>query len=122
MPEFHRRILDAVLETCHRHGRSVPRDLIDLYAIADRYGFIELERLGSRFDDEFRLETLKYQLDAGIAFADAAFERYGLDAAEISELRRFLIEWCDDLSMRLAEEEHLALGMPEVQPTGYPGI
>lgn len=110
----------AGMKVAAMHGRNVPRDLIDLFAISDRYSFTDLERLGSRFDEEFRRDILKFQLDAGIAFADAAYEPYGLDHEEVSRLRRFLIAWCDDLSMRLIEEEHLALGMPEAQRTGYP--
>jgi hypothetical protein len=104
------------------HGRSVPRDLIDLHSVADRYGFIELERLGSRFDDEFSLETLRFQLDAGIAFADAAYEPYGLGHEEVSRLRRFLIAWSEDLSLRLIEDSHLGLWLPEEQRAGYPDI
>lgn len=90
------------------HGRSVPRDLVDLAAVADMYAFAELERLGALFDEEFQLETLRYQLDTAIAFDDYAFAQYGLDQERLRQLRRFLLAWSEDLAMRLAEEAHLA--------------
>jgi len=92
------------------HGRSVPRDLIDVFSVADLYGHRELERLGALFDEEFQLEQLLFQLDAGMAFDDDAFAEYGLNQDEMLRLRRFLLAWYDDLAMRLAEEEHLRVG------------
>jgi predicted nucleotidyltransferase component of viral defense system len=92
------------------HGRSVPRDLIDVFSVTDLYGYPELERLGALFDEELRLEQLLSQLDAGMAFDDDAFDEYGLDRDEVRRLRRFLLDWSNDLGMRLAEEEHLRAG------------
>jgi predicted nucleotidyltransferase component of viral defense system len=112
MDVYHVASLDDLvgMKVAALHGRSVPRDAVDLSAVADLFGFAELERLGSVFDDEFSLETLRFQLDAGIAFDDAVFEGYGLTSEEILRLRRFLVTWSEDLSMRLAEEAHLSPG------------
>jgi predicted nucleotidyltransferase component of viral defense system len=100
-------------------GRSEPRDLVDVFSVAEFYGFIELERLGALFDLDFDRDDLRFRLEAGTVVDDEEYMAYGLDRDEVDRLRRFLIAWCDDLSMRPAEEEHLALGMPQVQPTGY---
>jgi hypothetical protein len=61
------------------------------------------------FDEEFRLETFSSQLDAGITFNDDVFTSCGLDQAKVRRLRRFLLDWSDDLSMRLAEAEQLRM-------------
>jgi predicted nucleotidyltransferase component of viral defense system len=103
------------------HGRSEPRDLIDVFSVAERYGFIELERLGSLFDEDFTPEGLILRLQTGVVIDDAEFIAYGLDEEDVTRLRRFLLAWCDDLAMRLAERDHLALGVPEIQRSGYPG-
>jgi predicted nucleotidyltransferase component of viral defense system len=47
----------AGMKVAALHGRSVPRDLIDLWSVADGYGFPDLERLGFLFEVGFRLET-----------------------------------------------------------------
>lgn len=85
------------------HGRSEPRDLIDVASVAEHYSYIELERLGSLFDEELTREGMVLRLEGGLAFADDVFREYGLDEAMIQRLRRFLLTWCEDLSMRLAE-------------------
>ncbi|MGH3682478.1 MAG: nucleotidyl transferase AbiEii/AbiGii toxin family protein [Natronosporangium sp.] len=90
------------------HGRSEPRDLIDVASVTEHYSFIELERLGSLFDEELTGEGMVLRLEVGLAFPDDVFREYGLDEAMIRRLRRFLLTWCEDLSMRLAEARALA--------------
>lgn len=102
------------------HGRGLPRDLIDVASVADRYSFVELERLGRLLDQELRREQLAYNLEQAMSLEEERFTAYGLDREAVQRLRQFMLAWYDDLSMRLAEEAHLAIGMPEVQHTGYP--
>lgn len=103
------------------HGRTEPRDLIDVFSVAEHYPFIELERLGSLFDEDFTREGLILRLQTGVAIDDGEFTAYGLHAEDVNRLRRFLLGWCDDMSVRLAERDHLAAGVPEHQHSGYPG-
>lgn len=93
----------AGMKVAALHGRSVPRDLVDLAALSDHYRFLELERMGARFEDDFQLETLAFQLEAGTAFDDRAFADYALRPEQVRNLRRFVLAWYEDLSLRLTE-------------------
>lgn len=89
-------------------GRGLPRDLIDVASVAEHYSFIELERLGQLFDDDFRLDGLVARIELGMSLDEARFREYGLDEAAILRVRRFLLAWYESLSMRLAEARALA--------------
>lgn len=101
-------------------GRGLPRDLIDIASVADHYSFIELERLGRLFDEEFRLEGLVARIELGMSLDEAHFRAYGLDEAAIHRVRRFLLAWYESLSMRLAEAGALAGDDPRPPGSGGP--
>ncbi|MFC4536204.1 nucleotidyl transferase AbiEii/AbiGii toxin family protein [Sphaerisporangium dianthi] len=88
-------------------GRALPRDFIDVLAVADRYGLPDLERLGALFEDGFSLENLAFKLESGLTLDDALFAQYGLDDDEIARVKAFVLAWYEDLSLRIAEETAL---------------
>jgi hypothetical protein len=90
------------------HDRFVPRDIIDLHAVAATGSFscVDIESLGRRHAPELDLEVLLEHLSGVGAWADRAFQAYGLDEQAISDLRRWVTEWYDDLNQRLATEDY----------------
>lgn len=99
------------------HGRSVPRDLIDVAALAQQYGFRDLERLGAIHDEDFSIHELAMRLQATELLADELFEAYGLDAAAIAQVRRFAFEWLEDIKQRRVEDGDIELWL---DPDTYP--
>lgn len=90
------------------HDRFVPRDIINLHAVAATGSFscVDIESLGRRHAPELDLEVLLEHLSGVGAWADRAFQAYGLDEQAISDLRRWVTEWYDDLNQRLATEDY----------------
>ncbi|GAA3444799.1 nucleotidyl transferase AbiEii/AbiGii toxin family protein [Planomonospora venezuelensis] len=86
------------------HERSLARDVIDVAAVSELYGFRELERLGRLHNEEFSLAELVMRLEFVDLIADEEFEAYGLDEERIGEIRRFAAAWVEDVKLRRAEE------------------
>jgi hypothetical protein len=82
------------------HDRFVIRDIIDLHAAVGTFSYIDLERLARRLD----LETILDHLAGVGVFPDEDFAEYELGEAEITDLRRWVAGWYDDLARRLAAE------------------
>jgi hypothetical protein len=59
----------------------------------------------SVLDDEFRLESLRDQLDRAQMYPDEEFALYGIDAAQSADIRAWAVEWSARLSMEMAESE-----------------
>jgi Nucleotidyl transferase AbiEii toxin, Type IV TA system len=89
-------------------GRGLPRDLIDIHAASQLCSNIELESLGRRhaWDEEFSLTELKARLDGAEWYDDQAFAEYGLSAVQITDLRRWALEWSDDILRRTNAETY----------------
>jgi len=86
------------------HDRFVIRDIIDLHAVADTFSYIDLENLARRHDPDLDLEAILDHLAGVSVFPDDDFAGYGLDDASVADLRRWVVDWYDDLSRRLAVE------------------
>jgi hypothetical protein len=86
------------------HDRFVIRDIIDLHAVASTFSYIDLERLARRHEPDLDLETVLDHLAGVSVFPDDDFAVYGLDEQEITDLRRWVTGWYDDLARRLAAE------------------
>lgn len=85
--------------------RGLPRDLADLYAVADRWSYPELETLGRHHagPDGLDLTELQARLSGADWIDDATFTAIGLTADEVSALRTWAQGWIDDLAERLME-------------------
>ena len=86
------------------HDRFVIRDIIDLHAVASTFSYIDLERLARRHEPDLDLETILDHLAGVSVFPDEDFAAYKLDEPEITDLRRWVTGWYDDLARRLAAE------------------
>jgi hypothetical protein len=86
------------------HDRFVIRDIIDLHAVASTFSYIDLERLAHRHEPDLDLETILDHLAGVSVFPDEDFAAYKLDEPEITDLRRWVTGWYDDLARRLAAE------------------
>ncbi|WP_416969873.1 nucleotidyl transferase AbiEii/AbiGii toxin family protein [Streptomyces sp. 4F14] len=85
--------------------RGAPRDLIDVFAASRRWTNTELEEFGHRHaHGRFEREDLQANLTGAEWTDDEAFTAYGLDAATITALRAWAVQWADDLASRLLEE------------------
>lgn len=111
---------DAVgLKVRALHGRSVPRDLIDVAAVAHDYSFRELERLGRHHDEEFSVRELANRLAASDLLIDEQFESYGLDADEITRVRRFAFDWLEDIKHRRVADGDIEVEVDATYPEWY---
>jgi hypothetical protein len=86
------------------HDRFVIRDIIDLYAVASTFSYIDLETLGRRHDPHLDLEAILDHLAGVSVFSDDDFAEYELDETRIDDLRRWVTGWYDDLARRLATD------------------
>ncbi|GIH90157.1 nucleotidyl transferase AbiEii/AbiGii toxin family protein [Planobispora siamensis] len=86
------------------HERGLARDVIDVAAVSELYGFRELERLARLHNEEFSLAELVMRLEFVDLIADEEFEAYGLDEERIREIRRFATAWVEDIKLRRADE------------------
>lgn len=90
-------------------GRGLPRDLVGVHAVADRWSRPELEELGRRHaPDTFDLAELESRLTGTEWLDDGEFRSLGLDHRAIGSLRRWAQTWADDIAERLVEG-----GVPE---------
>ncbi|MFE9647202.1 nucleotidyl transferase AbiEii/AbiGii toxin family protein [Streptomyces sp. NPDC006365] len=89
--------------------RGLARDLVGVRAASDRWSRPELEELGRRHaPDTFDLTDLQTRLVGEELIDDREFAAYGLDGRAIADLRRWALEWADDIAERLLE-----MGVPE---------
>ncbi len=84
--------------------RGLPRDVIDVHAACRYYSVIELEQLGARDEDEFDLVELRERLESVVWVSDEEFAAYGLSPQEITDLRRWALDWESDLGLRILEQ------------------
>jgi hypothetical protein len=88
------------------HDRGVLRDFIDVHAASRLFSGNDLVTMArSVLDDEFRLESLRDQLDRVQMYPDEEFAVYGLDAAQAAEIKSWAIDWSARLSVDMAETE-----------------
>lgn len=86
------------------HDRFVIRDIIDLHAVSGTFSYADLENLARRHDPDLDLEAILDHLAGVSVFPDDDFAEYGLGDSMITDLRRWVTGWYDDLARRLAEE------------------
>lgn len=87
------------------YDRGAAVDLIDARAAAARFSFPDLEDLGRRHaHDPFDLPTLQSRLTGTDWYPDHAFTRYGLEEAQITDLRTWAQHWSTDIAERLLED------------------
>ncbi len=85
-------------------GQGLAPDLVDVHAAADRWSYPELEELGRRHSgDALDLTDLQTRLVGAEWIDDREFTACGLDDRAVAELRRWALEWADDIGERLAE-------------------
>ncbi|WP_457029162.1 hypothetical protein [Kitasatospora sp. P5_F3] len=85
--------------------RGLPRDLVDLHALSDRWSYPELETLGRHHTgpDGLDLTELQSRLSGADWIDDASFTALGLAPEQVSALRGWAQGWVDDLAERLME-------------------
>lgn len=88
-------------------SRGAPRDYIDVAAAAEIYSFREIERLirlrnGS--EETIRARDLVARLEALDRTGDDMFEEYGLDEEQIRSVRRFALNWAEEIKQRRAAD------------------
>ncbi|WP_143591003.1 nucleotidyl transferase AbiEii/AbiGii toxin family protein [Thermoactinospora rubra] len=106
---------DAVgLKVRALQARGLPRDFIDVAAVADLYAFRELERLGRLHDDEWSLDNLLQRLEGVDLLDDDAFLIYGITEERLHEIRRFAYAWVEDIKLRRAEEGDIEYDAPDI--------
>jgi hypothetical protein len=96
---------DAVgMKVAALHDRATHRDFIDVHAAATRAGYTlpDLERLGAAHKPGFSAEELMDRLAAVELRADRRFLDYGLMSEQVAEIRRWALNWAEDLRRRLA--------------------
>ncbi|MBX6386815.1 MAG: hypothetical protein IRZ07_28205 [Microbispora sp.] len=106
---------DAVgLKVRALRDRGLPRDFADVASVSGLYSFRLLERLGARFDDEWRVEDLVERLETVDLLAEEAFG--GLDEEGVAEVRRFAYAWAEDIKLRRADDgdAEFDLDVPDV--------
>lgn len=85
--------------------RGLPRDLVDLHALSDRWSYPELETLGRHHSgpDGLDLTELQARLGGTDWIDDTRFTALGLTADRVSALRGWAQGWLDDLAERQLE-------------------
>ncbi|MFC7964912.1 nucleotidyl transferase AbiEii/AbiGii toxin family protein [Streptomyces cinereoruber] len=99
--------LDDVIGTKVRAlaDRGTVRDLIDVQAASRHRSTADLESLGRRrAHDEFSLEDLRDRLIGADWYEDEDYTAYGLTSRQIEELKAWALEWAEDLSARIHDE------------------
>jgi predicted nucleotidyltransferase component of viral defense system len=89
------------------HDRGIARDLIDAASLAGEYSFERLEWLCRSHEPDFSLHRLVSRLEAAQFLDDSEFEDYGLDLGEVRRVKRFAVEWAQDINLRLLSEEEI---------------
>ncbi|MDQ0761208.1 hypothetical protein [Streptomyces canus] len=80
-------------------GRGLPQDVIDVHAACLYYSVIELEQLG-----DFDLVELRDRLESIVWVGDEEFAAHGLALEDITDLRRWALDWESDLGLRILED------------------
>ncbi|MFD7276299.1 nucleotidyl transferase AbiEii/AbiGii toxin family protein [Streptomyces sp. NPDC059862] len=99
--------LDDVIGTKVRAlaDRGTVRDLIDVQAASRHRSTADLETLGRRrAHDEFSLEDLHDRLTGADWYEDEDYAAYGLTSRQIEKLKRWALEWAEDLAARIHDE------------------
>ncbi|MGK5446687.1 nucleotidyl transferase AbiEii/AbiGii toxin family protein [Streptomyces radiopugnans] len=99
--------LDDVIGTKVRAlaDRGTARDLIDVQAASRHRSTADLETLGRRrAHEEFSLEDLRDRLIGANWYEDEDYTAYGLTSEQIEELKRWAMEWAEDLEARIHAE------------------
>lgn len=108
---------DAVgLKVRALHERAAHRDYIDVQAANARLSWTEIEERGARHTFEFSLEELADRLGNIHDLDDHTFMSYGLDAAQITQLRQWAVDWESDIRARVAAGE---AGPPSATDDGW---
>ena len=80
--------------------------MIDVHAASRLFSEADLVTMArSALDDEFRLESLRDQLDRVQMYPDEEFAVYGLDTTQSADIRAWAVGWATRLSMDMAEAE-----------------
>ncbi|MDT5040354.1 MAG: hypothetical protein QOE51_1339 [Actinoplanes sp.] len=84
------------------HDRAAHRDFIDVHAAATRggYTYADLERVAAVHTPHFASADLADRLEAVELRDDRTFYGYGLDDAQIAEVRRWALGWATDIRAR----------------------
>jgi hypothetical protein len=103
----HALLVEVALPVCEAlHDRGVLRDVIDVHAASRLFSEADLVTMArSVLDEEFRLESLRDQLDRAQMYPDEEFAYYGIDAAQSADIKAWAIDWSARLSMEMAEAE-----------------
>ncbi|BFV58327.1 hypothetical protein KCMC57_up34310 [Kitasatospora sp. CMC57] len=85
--------------------QGLPRNLVDLHAVSDRWSYPELETLGRHHagPDGLDLTELQARLSGADWIDDGGFTALGLPAERVPALRGWAQGWVDDLAERLME-------------------
>jgi hypothetical protein len=103
LPALHLKALLDGLPVFERYGLLLAGGYaFRAHEILHRPSQVGLENLARRHDLD--LEAILDHLAGVSVFADDDFAGYGLGDASIADLRRWAVDWYDDLSHRLAAE------------------
>jgi Nucleotidyl transferase AbiEii toxin, Type IV TA system len=93
----------AAMKTTALGGRAVPRDLIDVHGMTTYFSQGELLTMAAAFDEDFRPGALAERLDKLASLDDRAYTSYGLDEPAAAALRRWAMDWAQDIRLDLME-------------------
>lgn len=101
----------AALTTALLVDRGMPRDLIDVHALTADYRPGELVALASTLDSDFQPTALAERLETLAEAADGRFRARGFAADAVDGLKRWALEWAQDLRLDLLETQEAADGL-----------
>ncbi|MFE2414724.1 hypothetical protein ACFXDE_40965 [Kitasatospora sp. NPDC059408] len=101
----------AALTTALLVDRGMPRDLIDVHALTANYRTGELVALASALDNDFQPTALAERLETLAEAADGRFRARGVAADAVAGLKRWALEWAQDLRLDLLETQEAADGL-----------
>lgn len=93
----------AAMKTAALGGRSAPRDLIDVHDMTTHFSQGELLAMAGAFDEDFRAEALAERLDKLASLDDRSYTAYRLDETAARGLRRWAMDWAQDIRLDLME-------------------
>jgi len=94
---------DAVAnKVCATYSRGLPRDYVDVNAalLAGGYSKQQLLSLAVEHDRGFDPVPFAQALRASSRYSDAVYRAYGLTSEQVSEMRRKLLDWAQELDPR----------------------
>ncbi|MEE1786457.1 hypothetical protein PUR71_26650 [Streptomyces sp. SP17BM10] len=101
----------AALTTALLVDRGMPRDLIDVHALTANYRPGELVALASALDNDFQPTALAERLETLAEAADGRFRARGYAVDAVPGLKRWALEWAQDLRLDLLETQEAADGL-----------